>query len=38
MIYAYPNVETLLKAEADGAPKPPLPGPAGKPVTERPEK
>ncbi|HVW87283.1 MAG TPA: DinB family protein [Bryobacteraceae bacterium] len=37
-IYAYPNVETLLKAEAHGGPKPPLPGPAGKSVTERPGK
>lgn len=35
-IYAYSDLETLLKAEASGGPKNPLPGSAGKPVTERP--
>lgn len=35
-IYAYPNLEDLLKGEAAGGAKAPLPGPGGKPVTERP--
>lgn len=35
-IYAYSDLETLLKSEAAGGHKSPLPGPAGKPVTERP--
>jgi uncharacterized damage-inducible protein DinB len=35
-IYAYPGLEILLKAEAEGGSKAPLPGPGGKPVTERP--
>jgi len=35
-IYAYPNLEALLKGEAAGGAKAPLPGAAGKPVTERP--
>ena len=35
-IYAYPGLEALLKGEAAGGAKSPLPGPAGKPVTERP--
>ncbi len=36
-IYAYPNVEVLLKSEAAGGAKVPLPGPGEKPVTERPK-
>jgi uncharacterized damage-inducible protein DinB len=35
-IYAYPNLDTLLTAEASGGLKSPLPGATGKPVTERP--
>ena len=35
-IYAYPSVEVLLKSEAAGGAKVPLPGPGEKPVTERP--
>jgi uncharacterized damage-inducible protein DinB len=35
-IYAYPNIEVLLKAEAAGGAKVPLPGPGEKPPTERP--
>ena len=35
-IYAYPDIETLLQSEAAGGRKTSLPGPAGKPVTERP--
>jgi uncharacterized damage-inducible protein DinB len=35
-IYAYPNVDALLVAEEGGGAKAPLPGAAGKPVTERP--
>ncbi len=35
-IYAYPSFEALLKGEAAGGTKSPLPGSAGKPVTERP--
>ena len=35
-IYAYPSLDALLKGEAAGGAKAPLPGPAGKPVTERP--
>lgn len=35
-IYAYSDLETLLKAETSGGLKNPLPGPPGKPVTERP--
>ena len=35
-IYAYPNLEALLKGEAAGGVKAPLPGSGGKPVTERP--
>ncbi|HYL61659.1 MAG TPA: DinB family protein [Candidatus Methylomirabilis sp.] len=35
-IYAYPSVEALLQKEAAGEEKTPLPGPGGKPVTERP--
>lgn len=35
-IYAYSDLETLLKSEAAGGHKSPLPGAAGKPVTERP--
>lgn len=36
-IYAYPSIEALLQKEAAGGEKTPLPGAAGKPVTERPE-
>ena len=36
-IYAYPNVEILLKDEAAGGAKVPLPGPGEKPPTERPK-
>jgi uncharacterized damage-inducible protein DinB len=35
-IYAYPNIDALLTGEAAGGAKTPLPGAAGKPVTERP--
>ena len=35
-IYAYSSVDELLKAEARGGAKTPLPGSGGKPVTERP--
>ena len=35
-IYAYPGLEPLLKGEAAGGAKSPLPGSGGKPVTERP--
>lgn len=36
-IYAYPSVEILLKSEASGGAKVPLPAPGEKPVTERPK-
>src|SRR5574340_628692 len=36
-IYAYPDLETLLTAEAAGEKKSRLPGSGGKPVTERPK-
>jgi uncharacterized damage-inducible protein DinB len=36
-IYAYQNVDQLLHAEAGSGEKSPLPGGAGKPVTERPD-
>jgi uncharacterized damage-inducible protein DinB len=35
-IYAYPTLDALLGGEAIGGKKAPLPGAAGKPVTERP--
>ena len=35
-IYAYPNLEALLQGESSGGAKAPLPGAAGKIVTERP--
>jgi uncharacterized damage-inducible protein DinB len=35
-IYAYPNLEALLKGEAAGGAKSRLPGPGDMPVTERP--
>jgi uncharacterized damage-inducible protein DinB len=35
-IYAYANLEALLRGEAAGGAKAPLPGPGDKPVTERP--
>src|SRR3954466_8616115 len=35
-IYAYPSIADLLRGEDDGNSKAPLPGAAGKPVTERP--
>jgi hypothetical protein len=36
-IYAYTDLENLILSEAAGGRKSPLPGSAGKPVTERPE-
>lgn len=36
-IYAYSDLEDLLRAAARGVPKAALPRPTGKPVTERPE-
>lgn len=36
-IYAYPDLATLLKGEASGGAKSPLPGSEGKAVTERPD-
>lgn len=35
-IYAYPTLDSLLEEEGRGGHKKPLPGPKGKPVTERP--
>ncbi len=35
-IYAYPSLDALLAGETSGGAKAPLPGAAGKPVTERP--
>ena len=35
-IYAYPNLDALLNGEATGGTKAALPGPPGRPVTERP--
>ncbi len=37
-IYAYPNIDVLLKAESTGGAKSRLPGPGEKPPTERPTK
>ncbi len=36
VIYAYPDLDALLEAEASGGPKTPLPGPGDIPPTERP--
>ena len=36
VIYPYPDLDTLLEAEAAGGAKAPLPGPGDKPATERP--
>jgi uncharacterized damage-inducible protein DinB len=36
-IYAYASLEELLRGEPEGGAKSPLPGAAGKPVTERPD-
>jgi len=36
-IYAYQNLQTLLAGEQAGGAKSPLPGPGGKPATERPD-
>lgn len=36
VIYQYPDIETLLKAEARGGDRPRLPGPGPQPPTERP--
>ena len=36
-IYAYPSLKTLLDGEARGGAKAVLPGPPGRPVTERPD-
>jgi len=35
-VYRYGTIDELLAAEADGGAWPKLPGPGGKPVTERP--
>jgi hypothetical protein len=35
-IYAYPNIDALVRGEASGGAKAALPGAAGKAVTERP--
>ena len=35
VIYAYPDLDTLLEAESAGGGKAPLPGPGDKPPTER---
>ncbi len=37
VVYAYPDLESLLSAEAAGGVKAPLPGPAEKSPTERPD-
>ena len=37
-IYAYSDLDNLILSEAAGGRKSPLPGSAGKPVTERPER
>lgn len=37
VIYAYPDLESLLEAEAAGGSKAPLPGPGDKSPTERPD-
>lgn len=37
-IYAYSNLDAMFEGEANGGAKRPLPGAAGKQVTERPEK
>ena len=37
-IYGYPSREALVDGEATGGKKTPLPGAAGKAVTERPDK
>jgi uncharacterized damage-inducible protein DinB len=36
-IYAYPDLEALVRSESAGGVKSPLPGGGGKPVTERPD-
>ena len=36
-IYAYQNLQALLQGERAGGAKSPLPGPGGKPATERPD-
>jgi uncharacterized damage-inducible protein DinB len=36
VIYQYPDTETLLDSETRGGSRPPLPGPGGRPPTERP--
>ena len=36
-IYAYPDLDSLLRGESEGGKKVALPGPGGNPVTERPE-
>lgn len=36
-IYAYPSLAALLQGELSGGHNSPLPGPGGKPVTERPD-
>jgi len=37
VIYAYPNLDTLLREEAGRRDKTPLPGPGARPSTERPD-
>ena len=37
-IYGYPSLNALFEGEAAGSKKTPLPGAAGKAVTERPDK
>ena len=37
VVYAYPDLETLLRREASDRRKAPLPGSGGKPITERPD-
>jgi uncharacterized damage-inducible protein DinB len=36
-IYAYPDIDSLLRSEATGVAKSPLPHDSGRPVTERPD-
>ena len=37
VVYRYPDVVALLEAERRGGDRPPLPGPGGLPLTERPD-
>ncbi len=38
VVYAYPDLDTLLREEAGGRDKSPLPGPGARPSTERPDR